>query len=362
MVKTNFKCMYLVDDMLYKKLSHSERGVSVNQNTPSLNIPDIFSERENDITERQFENRAPLQSRKYSSDTQFQAEKFSSQDRDNSTDKLIQTEESFPKGESNEKTSLSDSSHLETNQDIVNMDTTENSDPACKRDDIGGKTSRKIKRNIIVKRRLPLNHLKTNQAIVNMDTTENSDPACKCNVIDEQTSKKIKNTFAVKRSLPSSVSNKDAKKIKSTADIVSSSNVQKEDEYIPDSDPELQELRDRFNKIKYDINYPPWKTIPLGKAHPAGEPKDYNKGMKRKSKFLDKTNMIKKSKTEYKCRFCGSFYKSKQGLNRHETNIHDMNSRGSETKRKRNDEQSSGSYVKRKKPQPYKTISYQNYF
>ena len=115
---------------------------------------------------------------------------------------------------------------------------------------------------------------------------------------------------------------------------------------------------------------------------PKDESKEYNRGLKRKStfdniqnkkvktdgrqkrksNFPDGKNMIKKSKTEYKCRFCHLFYKSEKGLNRHEKNVHDMRTTDSETKRKRNDENFSGSYKKRTKLTPYKSISYQNYF
>ena len=39
MVKTNFKCMYLVDDILYRKITNSETNLktSVNPSTPLLN-------------------------------------------------------------------------------------------------------------------------------------------------------------------------------------------------------------------------------------------------------------------------------------------------------------------------------------
>ena len=370
--------MYLVDDMLYRKLSHSETGLSVNQNTSS--VPDIFVEKKNHLTGKHFENRAPLQ-----------PERVTSQDRDNPAGKLIQTEKAFPEGDLNEKSIPSDSNHSKMEQHIVNMDTTETSDPACKCADKGDPV-----RAVFPKIHPP----------------------------DDQPQKKIKKTLAVKRSHPSSVNDEDVKKMKVSSDSVSSSNVQKEDEYDPDSDPELQELRDRFNKIKYDINYPPPRNRNLGKARPARkrkpeskisylcsicntyferrqqlfrhlmnehptfaqtpkvEPEKYKRGMKRKSSFENISNKkvktdgrqkrksnfpdnkteIKKNKTEYKCRFCGSFYRTEKGLNRHEKNVHDMRSEGNKTKRKRNDDNFSGSYIKRKKMQPYKSISYQNYF
>ena len=166
MVKTNFKCMYLVDDMLYNKLSHSETGLSANQNTSTLHVPDIFVERKNYLTDKHFENRASLQ-----------PEKVTSQDRDNLTDKLTQTDKAFPEEDSHKKSIASDS---EMEQHIVNMDTTENSDPACKCADMGDPV-------------IPKSHLS-----------------------DDQPQKKIMKTLAVKRSHPSSVNNEDVKKIKAS--------------------------------------------------------------------------------------------------------------------------------------------------
>ena len=59
--------MYLVDDMLYKKLQHSETGMSITKNTATKHIPDIFVESKNYLTGRHFENSALLQPEKVAS-------------------------------------------------------------------------------------------------------------------------------------------------------------------------------------------------------------------------------------------------------------------------------------------------------
>ena len=64
--------------------------------------------------------------------------------------------------------------------------------------------------------------------------------------------------------------------------------ITKEDEYDWDNDPEIPELRERFRKIKYDINYPLPKKPALRKEK-APPPKskikepDHRRGVKRKS-------------------------------------------------------------------------------
>ena len=211
-----------------------------------------------------------------------------------------------------------------------------------------------------------------------------------------------------------------------------------EDEYDWDNDPEINEMRERFNKIKYDINYPPPKTPRLKKTkkgsnvkntvtylcsicntyfkhrhqlthhisvlHPsfsqAAEtpvsggnqpPKlgimrekkmlELKRGTKRKStqekphhkktktdgrqkrKSNSQDPPSKKRKSEFGCGLCYTFLKSEKALRRHEENVHDFpNENRSKLKRKRNDTTFSGTYLKRQKTQPHPPVLYQNYF
>ena len=211
-----------------------------------------------------------------------------------------------------------------------------------------------------------------------------------------------------------------------------------EEEYDWDNDPEISEMRDRFNKIKYDINYPPPKE-PISKKTKKGKnvknaitylcsicdtyfkyrhqlshhisvnhpsfsqadeeptssvnqpPKPSNikkkqilqlkRGTKRKSTQEKPTHKkmrtdgrqkrksyfqdppTKQRKSEIECRLCHSFLKSEKALRRHEKNVHNFpkdNEAG--LKRKRNEPEFSGSYDKRHKTQPLIPVLYQNYF
>ena len=213
--------------------------------------------------------------------------------------------------------------------------------------------------------------------------------------------------------------------------------IPEEEEYDWDNDPEISEMRERFNKIKYDINYPPPKTPRLKKTkkeanventvtylcsicdtyfkhrhqlahhisvqHPSfsqaagtpassgGQPpkprimreermSDLKRGVKRKStqekpyhkktktdgrqkrKSIFQDSPSKKRKSEFGCALCHSFLKSEKALRRHEKNVHDSRNDNEKLKRKGNDTAFSGSYLKRQKVQPHPPVLYQNYF
>ena len=219
--------------------------------------------------------------------------------------------------------------------------------------------------------------------------------------------------------------------------------ITKEDEYDWDNDPEIPELRERFRKIKYDINYPPPKEPVLKNTkkdrrlktsttylcsicdtnfkyryqvlrhisdrHPSfaqapekqvstdkapskaetppqkrkiekpdprrgvkrksNQEKPYHKKVrtdgrqKRKSNFPDSRAEAKQRKSEIECELCHTFLKTKKALERHEKNVHDSpKGDGPDLKRKRSNTPFSGSYVKRQKPQPSVPILYQSYF
>lgn len=380
--------MYLVDDILYRKITHSETNLktSVNPSTPLLNTtfttnvldPDAFSpEREHivgDIT--QSNPPAPL-----STDTD-----------------MMQTN----------NVSTNQEPLSETGEQDMSIDKTAGSDISPK---------------------------------------ENKEVNCACfNPIKSGTEQKRGILKAPPRKRPISKTERrgivghEPKRMRSCPPETS---ITKEDEYDWDNDPEIPELRERFRKIKYDINYPPPKepvlrntkkdrrpesTISylcsicdtkfkyryqlhqhISNSHPSfsqapekqdstnkppskGEippPKrkikksDPRRGVKRKSSqekplhkkirtdgrqkrksnFPDSRAGAKHRKTEIECKLCHSFLKTEKALERHEKNVHDY-PKGTEPdlKRKRSNATFSGSYVKRQKPQPRTPILYQSYF
>ena len=219
--------------------------------------------------------------------------------------------------------------------------------------------------------------------------------------------------------------------------------ITKEDEYDWDNDPEIPELRERFRKIKYDINYPsPKEPVVrntkknrrlktnitylcsicdtkfkyryqllrhISDSHPSfsqapekqdstnkppskektpppkrkikkpeprrgvkrksSQEKPHHKKIrtdgrqKRKSNFPDSRAGAKHRKSEIECKLCHSFLKTEKALERHEENVHDSRKGdGLALKRKRSNTSLSGSYAKRQKPQPRAPILYQSYF
>lgn len=376
MVKTNFQCMYLVDDMLYKKIANPETELMNNNDIPALKVHDMLLQQKNDF-KHQISNTGFIQNSSSVPDTVIQLPQNKTNQKDSDTQTTIQ--------------SKSDS-QMQTDIPLF-----ENQQPQTNQ---------------------------TNQE--DMDTEKNNEP-CVCNInkkTDRSETMEVANKKrSLKRSLSTNKSGK-LKKARTSSDMVSTTSSQVNDKYNPDSDPELQEMRDRFNKIKYDINYPPLDpelkemkerfekikydiNYPLPKKKNSkkcnfsnnekkGEKVTYQCNIcnsyfeqrqdllrhimnshsssshkkrvqtdvpdKRKSFFLDQNPMNKKKRTEYKCKICGSFFRSERALNRHEKNIHDRRYLNSKIKRKRNDQTLSGSYLKRQKVEPRKSVTYQNYF
>ena len=199
MVKTNFKCMYLVDDMLYKKMSNSETGMNVNQNMSSTHIPNIFLEKNNYLTDKHFEKQGSLH-----------PEQYTSSDRVDHEDKTTQTKEPVP----------------DTSSDRVDYE------------DKITQTKEHIPDDELKEKSLLSNPDQTELHTVNMDTTDNNDPACKCNGIEDQP--EGKKTQAVKRRHPLSADRDDKKKMKISSNNVSDNDIKKTDEYEPINDPEMK--------------------------------------------------------------------------------------------------------------------------
>ena len=100
-----------------------------------------------------------------------------------------------------------------------------------------------------------------------------------------------------------------------------SESLQVNEKFNPDSDPELQEMRDRFNKIKYDINYPPldpelkemkerFDKIKYDINYPPPKNRNVKKGNFSKKKS-------KREKVTYQCEICNAYFEQKQELLRH---------------------------------------------
>ena len=72
-------------------------------------------------------------------------------------------------------------------------------------------------------------------------------------------------------------------------------------------------------------------------------------------------NELKKVKKEFRCLYCERFYKSDNALQRHINNLHKSAEQGKKRKNV-NKQQHEGMYVKRKKGEPRESVQYINYF
>lgn len=72
-------------------------------------------------------------------------------------------------------------------------------------------------------------------------------------------------------------------------------------------------------------------------------------------------NELKKVKKEFRCSYCDRFYKSIAALQKHINNIHTSDGKG-EKRKNMNKHQHDGMYVKRNKGEPHKSVQYINYF
>ena len=380
MVKTNFKCMYLVDDILYKKIANPETELMKNNDVPALKVHDMLLQQKNDFI-HQISNQNSIQNSSSVPDTVVQLPQNKLISKDGNTQTTIQLERD---------------SQMQTDIPLF-----KNQQPQTDQ---------------------------TNQEDMDVITTEKNDVPCVCNInekkdrtesMDEDDKKK-----SLKRTLRSINKSGKPKKARTSTDMTSTNSLQVNEKFNPDSDPELQEMRDRFNKIKYDINYPPldpelkemkerFDKIKYDINYPPPKNRNVKKGnfTKKKSKrekvtyqceicnayfeqkqellrhimishsssshkkrkqtddrdirtsnFSDQNLKTKKRRTEYKCMICRSFFRSEKALNRHEKNIHDRRYLNSKIKRKRNDQTLSGLYLKRQKVEPRKSVTYQKYF
>lgn len=344
MVKTNFKCMYLVDDILYRKITNSETNLktSVNPSTPLLNtaLKQNYNVKDHDLPQSTTSVLDP--------DKPFP-------ERDHRVGNITQ---SFPPAPLPTDTDMVQSNNDSTNQEPLSE---------------AGKQDMSIDKSDI-------------------SPKENNDDNCACfNPIKPGREQKRRILKAPPRKRPTTqTESRDIVDHKPKRARLSppKTRITKEDEYDWDNDPEIPELRERFRKIKYDINYPLPKKPALRKEK-APPPKskikepDHRRGVKRKSsqekplhkkkrtdgrqkrksKFPDSREGAKHWKSEIECKLCHTFLKTEKALERHDKNVHDSRKGdGLALKRKRSNTSLSGSYVKRQKPQPRAPILYQSYF
>ena len=411
MVKTNFKCMHLVDDILYRKITHSETNLktSVNPSTPLLNTNEHSLERWKHLNQKSSQIPNP--------NTSF-------------TTSILDPDEPIPERE----------------REVGNV--TQSNPPAPLSTDKNMEQSINVSTN-----QEPLSEARGRDMSIDeagegdISPKENNEVNCAClNPIKPGKEQKRGILKAPPRKRPISqtenrdIADHEPKCIRSSPPETC---ITKEDEYDWDNDPEIPELRDRFRKIKYDINYPPPKEPVLRntkkdrrrktsttylcsicdtyfkyryqllrhisdshpsfsqapeKQDPTNKPpskeetspqkrkikepdprrgvkrksnkeKPFHKKVrtdgrqKRKSNFPDSRAGAKHRKSEIECKLCHAFLKTEKALERHEKNVHDSpRSVGTDLKRKRSNTSFSGPYVKRRKPQPRAPILYQNYF
>jgi hypothetical protein len=78
---------------------------------------------------------------------------------------------------------------------------------------------------------------------------------------------------------------------------------------------------------------------------------------RKKRKLLHEHESKKKPRHEFLCMICSTYYKTKSALQRHNTNIH-----GNERGHKRTQSEDNGRYIKRQKNSENKPVTYLNYF
>ena len=90
MVKTNFQCMYLVDDMLYKKIANPETELMNNNDIPALKVHDMLLQQKNDF-KHQISNTGFIQNSSSVPDTVIQLPQNKTNQKDSDTQTTIQS-------------------------------------------------------------------------------------------------------------------------------------------------------------------------------------------------------------------------------------------------------------------------------
>lgn len=274
MSKTNFKCMYLVDDRFYKKAidTNTFKNHSVPPNaTLSKNIVYIPTHVNDEIETLNVPNHSPKQldqHRKFEAET-FQRTQTPPQ---NTTFKSsVQSDQIIPEASSSKK---------------QKEDQTEPTDV----------------------------HMMGEPSSSSETFMDVSEPHCVCQDTGNSSSEQIDKD--PEKRLPDFGGSK----------VISERKKKTQDQY---EDPELVELRERFRKIKEDIDYPPPKTELYNQKDKSVEKKTVKlTNMKtpsphKRKKFIAQTPATKENrKVTYVCTICRAKFKRMNTLTRHMQNIH----------------------------------------
>ena len=258
MSKTNFKCMYLVDDRFYKKAidTNTFQNHSVPPSaTVSKNIVYIPTHVNDEIETLNVPSHTPKQS---------------DQQRISQTETL-QRDQTPPQN-------TVFKSSAQSNQIIPEASVSTNR----KEDQI-----------------VPTNTHMMSEPLSSSDASmEVSDPQCVCR--DTGNSSSVQIDKVPEKRLPEI----------GGSTVIGEQTKKTQDQY---EDPEFVELRERFRKIKEDIDYPPPKT----------ELQNKTPSPHKRKKFLAQTAENKESKkVTYVCTICRAKFKRMNTLTRHMQNIH----------------------------------------
>ena len=128
------------------------------------------------------------------------------------------------------------------------------------------------------------------------------------------------------------------------------SKLDNEDDNLSD-DSDWEELKQRYRRLRGDFDSPPREeNINLHSEY-------LNKQNKRKRNIPQNQTQQKIRRAEFLCVFCQKFFKTTSALERHNLNIHGMD-RGS----KRTNDRNEARYVKRQKIHDKPAVTYLNYF